>query len=58
MLTLNQIRELLKDRITSVVASAIKCHPETIRRIKRGGGATPLVIKALSDYLTGGTNAQ
>lgn len=53
MLTIEQIRAALADRVTTSVAQAIGVHPETIRRIKRGESARYDILKALSDYLTG-----
>lgn len=55
-MTLEQIREALADRKLSVVARATKVHPNTIRAILKDPDANPThrVIKALSDYLSGG----
>jgi transcriptional regulator with XRE-family HTH domain len=51
MLTLDEIREKLKDRRLSIVAEACGVHPETIRRILRGNTTSYETTKALSDYL-------
>jgi DNA-binding phage protein len=54
-MTLEQIREALADRKLSMVARATKVHPNTIRSIlKNQANPTHRVIKALSDYLSGG----
>lgn len=55
-MTLEQIRAALADRKVSVVARATQIHPNTIRTILKDPAANPThrVIKALSDYLSGG----
>ena len=54
-MTLEQIRSALADRKLSVVARATKVHPNTIRSImKNQANPTHRVVKALSDYLSGG----
>lgn len=55
-MTLEQIRTALADRKVAVVARATKVHPNTIRNILKDIEANPThrVIKALSDYLSGG----
>lgn len=55
-MTLDQIRLALADRKVSMVARATKVHPNTIRTILKDPEANPThrVIKALSDYLSGG----
>lgn len=55
-MTLEQIRLALADRKVSMVARATKVHPNTIRAILKDPEANPThrVIKALSDYLSGG----
>jgi hypothetical protein len=57
-MTLEQIRSALADRKVAVVARATKIHPNTIRSIIKDPAANPThrVIKALSDYLSGGVN--
>ena len=57
-MTLEQIRFGLADRKVAVVARATKVHPNTIRSIIKDPAANPThrVIKALSDYLSGGVN--
>lgn len=53
MLTLEQLKQALKDRRPSMVADATGLHFNTIRQIRDGENANPTykVIKALSDYL-------
>jgi precorrin-4 methylase len=55
-MTLEEIRAALRDRKISVVARATAIHPNTIRSILKDIEANPThrVIKALSDYLSGG----
>lgn len=55
-MTLEQIRSALADRKVAVVAKATNVHPNTIRTIIKDSAANPThrVIKALSDYLSGG----
>lgn len=55
-MTLEEIRAALQDRKISVVARATAIHPNTIRSILKDSEANPThrVIKALSDYLSGG----
>lgn len=54
-MTLEDIRIALQDRKISVVARATSVHPNTIRSIvKNRANPTHRVIKALSDYLSGG----
>lgn len=55
-MSLEQIRAALKDRKISVVARATSIHPNTIRNIinKTEANPTHRVIKALTDYLSGG----
>jgi len=55
-MTLEDIRAALQDRKISVVARATAIHPNTIRSILNDQEANPThrVIKALSDYLSGG----
>ena len=54
MLTLEQIREALRDRMPSRVAEATGLHYNTIRDVRDNPQANPTykVLKALSDYLT------
>ena len=53
MLTLEQIRAELADRMTSKVAAATGLHPNTIRTIRDNPQANPThqSLRALSDYL-------
>lgn len=53
MLTLEQLKQALKDRRPGMVADATGLHFNTIRQIRDGENANPTykVIKALSDYL-------
>jgi aspartokinase len=55
-MTLEQIRAALKDRKISVIARVTNIHPNTIRNIinKTEANPTHRVIKALTDYLSGG----
>lgn len=57
-MSLEQIRAALADRKVAMVARATKVHPNTIRAIIKDPEANPThrVIKALSDYLSGGVN--
>lgn len=56
MLTLEQVRALLRDRRIGVVSAATGLHSNTIRSIRDNPGANPRysVLKALSDYFEGG----
>lgn len=53
MLTLEQIREQLKDRRIGMVSEATGVHVNTIRDIRDNKGSNPTykVLIALSDYL-------
>lgn len=55
MLTLEEIREALKDRMPRKVAEVTGLHYNTIRQIRDDLGANPThnVMKKLSDYLEG-----
>ena len=55
MLTLEQIRAALQDRMASKVARATGLHYNTIRDIRSNPRANPSYtsLKALSDYLEG-----
>ena len=55
MLTLEQIRTALQDRMASKVARATGLHYNTIRDIRSNPRANPSYtsLKALSDYLEG-----
>lgn len=54
MLTLDQIREALRDRRLAKVAESTGLHYNTIREVRDNPDANPTykVLKALSDYLT------
>lgn len=54
MLTLEQIREALRDRRPGLVADATGLHLNTVREVRDNPEANPTykVLKALSDYLT------
>jgi len=54
MLTLEQIREALRDRMPARVAESTGLHYNTIRDVRDNPDANPTykVLKALSDYLT------
>lgn len=58
MLTLDQIKQLLKDRRPSMVADSIGVHVNTILQIRDDPDANPTyrVVAALSDYLEGKSN--
>jgi hypothetical protein len=54
-MTLDEIRSALADRKVAMVARATAIHPNTIRSIiKNQANPTHRVVKALSDYLSGG----
>jgi hypothetical protein len=55
-MTLEQIRVALADRRLTVVSKATGIHGNTLRNIRNNPAANPThrVIKALSDYLSGG----
>lgn len=55
MMTLDQIREALKDRRPLMVAQATGLHPNTVMRIRDGQNTNPSyeVVAALSKYLQG-----
>lgn len=52
-MTLESIREALKDRRVSMVAEATGLHYNTVRDLRDNENANPTykVLKALSDYL-------
>jgi DNA-binding phage protein len=50
MLTLEEIREKLSDRVVSKVAERTGIHRETLYRIIRGGGANFSTVEKLSIY--------
>ena len=54
MMTLEQIRKALSDRMPAKVAEATGLHYNTIRDVRDNPRANPTykVLKALSDYLT------
>lgn len=53
MLTLEQIKEALRDRRPGMVAKATGLHFNTVRDVRDNPNANPTykVLKALSDYL-------
>lgn len=53
MMTLESIREALRDRRVSMVAKATGLHYNTVRDVRDNPEANPTykVLKALSDYL-------
>lgn len=55
MMTLEQIRNALSDRMPSKVAEATGLHYNTIREVRDNPSANPTykVLVALSDYLEG-----
>lgn len=54
MMTLEQIRQALRDRRPGIVAEATGLHLNTVRDVRGNPDANPTykVLKALSDYLT------
>lgn len=50
---LEQIKEMLRDRVTRKVAAATGVHPATIRNIKNGTNTNPSykVLAKLAEYL-------
>lgn len=50
MLTLDQIKELLKDTNYSAVAESAGIHPNTVYRLMNGQEPKYGTVKALSDY--------
>lgn len=52
MMTLEQIRQALSDRMPIKVAEATGLHYNTIRQVRDNPGANPThkVLQALSDY--------
>lgn len=55
---LEQIKEMLRDRVTRKVAAASGVHPATIRNIKNGTNTNPSykVLAKLAEYLGIDTN--
>lgn len=55
MMTLEQIRAALQDRMPAKVARATGLHYNTIRDVRNNPGANPShsTLRALSDYLEG-----
>ena len=55
MMTLDQIRDALKDRRPAMVAQSTGMHVNTVMRIRDGMNTNPTyeVVAALSDYLQG-----
>ena len=53
MMTLEQIRKALSDRMPAKIAEATGLHYNTIREVRDNPEANPTykVLKALSDYL-------
>lgn len=53
MMTLESVREALRDRRVSMVAKATGLHYNTVRDVRDNPEANPTykVLKALSDYL-------
>lgn len=54
MMTLEQIKQALRDRRPGLVAEATGLHFNTVRDVRDNPDANPTykVLKALSDYLT------
>lgn len=50
MLTLDTIKELLKDSNLSAVAQSVGVHPNTLYRLMDGQDPKYNTVKALSDY--------
>ena len=59
MMTLDQIRDALKDRRPVMVAQSTGLHVNTVMRIRDGMNTNPTyeVVAALSDYLQGKVEA-
>ncbi len=59
MMTLDQIRDALKDRRPAMVAQSTGLHVNTVMRIRDGMNTYPTyeVVAALSDYLQGKVEA-
>ena len=57
MLTLEEIKDALRDRRLDIVSEKTGIHRATISRIRNDENANPTyaVIKTLSDYLRGGS---
>ena len=55
MLTLQEIRAALQDRVVEAVAAATGIHRNTVAAIKSGKNENPtyFVMRKLSEYLTG-----
>ena len=53
MMTIEEIREALEDRVISIVAEKVGIHRETLYRIMRGGGANYSTIEKLTKYFRG-----
>jgi hypothetical protein len=60
MMTLEQIRNALSDRMPAKVAEATGLHYNTIREVRDNPDANPTykVLSALSTYLEGRSNDQ
>ena len=58
MLTLEQIKEALRDRRPKMVAEATGLHPNTVRDVRDNPKANPTysVMLALSTYLESGAS--
>lgn len=54
MMTLEQIKQALRDRRPGIVAEETGLHVNTVRDVRDNPDANPTykVLKALSDYLT------
>lgn len=54
MMTLEQIKQALRDRRPGIVAEATGLHFNTVRDVRDNPDANPTykVLRALSDYLT------
>lgn len=50
MLTLDRIKDLLKDCNLSAVAQSVGVHPNTLYRLMDGQEPKYTTVKALSDY--------
>lgn len=51
MMTLEEIREKLKDRRLDIVSKNVGIHSNTIYKLAKGGKVSYDVAKKLSDYL-------
>jgi len=58
MLTVEEIKEKMKDRKIKVVADAVDMHENTIYRFLAGRDSRWSTVEKLSKYLEGGASAK